>query len=187
MNISPQDASKALGEIEQARGRSRAFHFYSGVGPYFILWGLIWVVADLATEFLPSPAWIWPAAATAGGILSGVLPMFLGPRYRPPLDRPRRPGRGILTYLVFFAFCAGIFTLMWPASPRAIHAFWGVLFGSVYMLAGIWWGARGFVIGLLLFALSLIGFLYIREHFFLFMGVVGGGAMILGGLWINRA
>jgi hypothetical protein len=49
MELSREEASKALGEIDAAGRRSRALRFYSGAAPYFVLWGIIWLVVDLST------------------------------------------------------------------------------------------------------------------------------------------
>jgi hypothetical protein len=186
MNVSRQEAAEALDTVKQAKDRGKAFRFYAGAGPYFILWGAIWIVTDIALEIWPGADWIWPVAATGGGILSGVLPWFL-PRLYLVEQRPRTiPWRGILTYVVFFAFCGAMFTLMSPPTPQQVHAFWGVFFGSIYMIAGIWVGVRGFLIGFALFALSIAGFLFVKEHFYLYMGLTGGVAMVIGGIWIDR-
>ena len=42
------------------------------------------------------------------------------------------------------------------------------------------------MIGLSITALTLIGYVYIGEGFDLWMAVVDGGGLILGGLWMRR-
>ncbi len=185
MNLSREEASQALGEIDVAGRRSRALRFYAGAAPYFILWGVIWLAADLAMQVWPEMTWIWPVASTGGGFASLVLGILQGRGTRKQTFNPVVL-RALLTYLTIAAFIAAVFILMSPVNGRQVHAFYGVLSGVVYMLVGIWVGLRGFLIGLGLFLLSVGGFLFVREYFALFMGIVGGGGMILCGLWLRK-
>ena len=52
------------------------------------------------------------------------------------------------------------------------------------MAIGLWRGLRYVISGMAVVALTLIGFFYIGPIFFWF-AAVGGGAMILTGLWFR--
>jgi hypothetical protein len=47
-------------------------------------------------------------------------------------------------------------------------------------------GTRYVVSGIAVAALTLAGFFLLKQHFLLWMAAVGGGAMILAGLWLRR-
>ena len=54
-------------------------------------------------------------------------------------------------------------------------------------LLGLWIGWRYTAIGIGIAVLTLVGFFLLPMHFLLWMAGVGGGALILTGLWLRRA
>ena len=48
MTITKDDAAQALGEIDAARSRVWQTKAYGYASPFLIIWGLVWMVADLA-------------------------------------------------------------------------------------------------------------------------------------------
>ena len=70
--------------------------------------------------------------------------------------------------------------------PRELGAFWPIYFMLFYMLAGLWFG-RAFVgIGLAVTVPTLIGYFYVLGgSFLLWMAVVNGCGLVLGGLWMR--
>jgi hypothetical protein len=86
---------------------------------------------------------------------------------------------------MLFAF--GIFCCMLGQfGPRQISTFWPVYFMMMYSIAGLWFGYAFIGIGLLVSALTLIGYFYAGNAFDLWMAFVNGGGLILGGLWMRR-
>ena len=71
-------------------------------------------------------------------------------------------------------------------SGREVHSVFGLVFGFIYWSSGIWTGWRMAALGVALVALTLVGFYAVRGWYSLYMGVVSGGALILGGLWLRR-
>jgi hypothetical protein len=55
-----------------------------------------------------------------------------------------------------------------------------------YVLIGLWAGMRFVITGIAVAALTLGGFFYLPAHFLLWMAAVGGGALILAGLWMRN-
>ncbi|MGD2132757.1 MAG: hypothetical protein PVI23_08190 [Maricaulaceae bacterium] len=51
MNADAKEARRALDEIGQAQGRSMTLHAYSASWPTPIIWGFVWLAANLATYF----------------------------------------------------------------------------------------------------------------------------------------
>ena len=72
-------------------------------------------------------------------------------------------------------------------SPRQNSAYLSLFWAFAYMFAGVWRAWRLFTIGLVTALLILFGYFELQEHYFLWMGVVGGGALLAGGLWLRRA
>lgn len=186
MNVSREEAAQALGDIEAAGRRSMALRFYAGAAPYLVLWGLIWLGVDLTLQVNPGSAvWLWPVAGQAGGWMCGILGLWEWRRRRRQVTGPL-PWKGLAGVLVLVAFIAAMMFLIGP-DAKAIHVFWGVFFGALYMLAGIRIGARGVLIGAGLFGISLGAYLFGGDYFYLVMGLAGGAGMILGGLWLWKA
>jgi hypothetical protein len=85
-------------------------------------------------------------------------------------------------------FISAIFAIMPPRTSAQIAAFFPILVALFYLLIGIWTrGARMIVLGLAVGALTLFGYFYLPVYFLLWMAVVGGGGMILGGIWLRSA
>jgi hypothetical protein len=56
-----------------------------------------------------------------------------------------------------------------------------------YALAGIWFGRAFIILGLMVTALTVVGYLWVGPWFNLYMAVVDGGGLMLCGLWMRRA
>ena len=67
-----------------------------------------------------------------------------------------------------------------------MHSIFGLVFGCIYVAMGLWMGWRLAALGAVLVALTLIGFYLIGPWYPAFMGLVSGGALLLGGLWLRK-
>ena len=63
----------------------------------------------------------------------------------------------------------------------------GLVAGVIYTLIGVWRMTRYVWIGVSLFAATLVGFFWFPMWLAFWMAAAGGGALILGGLWLRRA
>src|SRR5579864_2455678 len=73
MNISPEEAQGALASVQQVRDRTNQTLSRGAV--YEILWGTVWGVGFLISQFLPSSSasvlgWVWAGLGTVGGVIS---------------------------------------------------------------------------------------------------------------------
>jgi hypothetical protein len=68
-----------------------------------------------------------------------------------------------------------------------MNAFWATFFMLPYTMAGLWLGWAFVAIGLGISALTLIGYYWSGPYFELWMAVVDGGGLVLGGLWMRRS
>jgi hypothetical protein len=184
MTISKDDAARALGEIDQARGRLHETIAYQHASPYLILWGLVWLVADALNQFAPSFGYAWPICVVVGIIASFAVGAVVRPK-----GLPGQAGAGwrqAATWIAVMCMVVSLFLVVPVTSEREVHSVFGLVFGFIYVVIGVWAGWRLAALGLALVALTLVGFYAVHGWYPLFMGVVAGGALILGGLWLRR-
>jgi hypothetical protein len=178
MTFSPEDAAGALREIEAAENRSAQLHGYERSSPQLILWGILWAIGYGLNDLFPSRGGaIWAAIIPIGVIAGFAAVRDAGHRVA------WRYGADALTAMAFFA---AAFYVLWPVSPKQIAALIPLLVAAAYVTAGIRRGSRYIATGLAVAMLTLIGFGVLREHFFLWMAVIGGAALILAGVWLRR-
>jgi hypothetical protein len=190
MDLNPEQASIALNDITQAQRKLAVFTGYQRGAPHLWLWGVIWLVGYSATDLQPRYAgetWLtlnligfltgaWLARATAapaGGT---------GDRARSPWDLPAR--QVLYVGLAFALFIAATFVLFTP-TPTQFGAFPALLVGFAYTVVGIWGGVRWLAAGISLSVLTMVGYLYVPQHFMLWMAVFGGGTLIASGFWMK--
>lgn len=185
MTISKDDASAALGEIDAAGARLQEVRAYGRAAPFLIIWGVVWIVCDLAVQFAPRFGYAWPV-----GVLIGTLASFAaGARLRKPSTRPGANAgswRYFANWFLVMGFISTLFLVIPVTSARQVHSVFGLVFGFIYVGMGLWAGWRLLALGAALVALTLIGFFQIGAWYFLYMGLVGGGALLLGGLWLRK-
>jgi hypothetical protein len=179
MALSPQDAAAALRDIKRAEARSATLDDYQRAAPHFLIWGVLWAVGYSLSNFYPRHMGAIWAVIVPIGIAAGFAAMRggrsgLGWRY------------GAAVAAVFVFFCS-VFVVMWPVGDRQIAAFIPLFVALAYVLRGIWSGLRYVAAGALVAALTLAGFFLLEGNFFLWMAGVGGGSLMLAGLWLRRA
>jgi hypothetical protein len=192
MNLSPQDATEALEAYESADRRARQVAGYREASPFFILWGCVWVVANTVTDFAPrhgGSAWL---AGVAVGVIGTAL-LVVGQIRRRAYTSDCTPAQGalfrrrmLLLGLTMFAYFPAMFAVLQPLTGRQQNAFISLFWAFAYMVAGAWRGMRVFVAGLVTAAAIMVGYLYIHEHFALWMAVAGGGSLLSAGLWLRK-
>ncbi|HTC82814.1 MAG TPA: hypothetical protein VK683_00610, partial [Rhizomicrobium sp.] len=53
MTLSPDQAADSLKQIEKTARFSASAYSYAQSSPYFILWGVIWVIGYAGSDFIP--------------------------------------------------------------------------------------------------------------------------------------
>jgi hypothetical protein len=184
MTISKDDAAAALRDIDQAGERSLELKSYDTGGPYLLIWGLAWLVAGSVTDFMPRQgALIWNTV----NAIAVIATIWL--TYRLARQNANRRGswRVFLAAFILAVFANTVLWLFQPLAANKIMAFVGLLNATGYALLGLWQGPRWIIAGGIVALALLVGFYYVPEHYSLWMGVVGGGSMIISGVWIRRA
>ena len=193
MTLDKSEAAHALAEIGASQRRSSSLYSYTRAAPYMALAGLMWLVADLLLQFSSfNKGLIWPVVSGLGtiGFIALALIQNRHPRSGVATDEKARDGifwRIMGVWLIVFAFMVATFTILPPTDGTQTHTFIGVFFGCLYAVIGLWMGWRLVATGIALAALSLFGFFEVHEYYLAFMGVVGGGALMLSALWMRTA
>jgi hypothetical protein len=194
MTLSADQAAQSLREIEKTERRSFEAHEYAHASPQFILWGLIWMAGYAGTYLLPNYgfvhgiSWLWFGLVVIGIVGSSILGRR---RYRDLAPEAVAKARAIgfrwgMTMLVFYVFLFAVFAVMRPRNPAAIGAFIPLLVAAIYAVTGIWRGLRFLYAGIAVGVLTLGGWFWLPEYFLPWMVVVGGGSLILVGLWLRK-
>jgi hypothetical protein len=190
MDLSPEQASSALGDIASAQRRFAVFVGYQHAAPHFWLWGVIWLIGYSVTDLQPryaGEAWL---ALNVVGFLTGA---WLARGSQAPADRARDAARGswdlpalqvLFVGLAFTGFIGATFVLFAP-TPAQFGAFPALLVGFAYTVVGVWGGVRWLVAGISLTVLTMVGYLLVSQHFMLWMAVFGGGTLIASGFWMK--
>ncbi len=192
MALSPQDASEALDVIGSADRRVREIRGYREASPFLILWGLVWLIANAVTDLWPRQGGLaWLVGVVAGYSATAVLVVLQVKRMRreqvcTPAERARNRARMLMLGTTLLLFFPVMLTVLSPLDPRQQNAFISLFWAFAYMAAGAWVGKRLFITGFVTAAAILGGYLFLAAHFFLWMAVVGGGSLILAGLWLRK-
>jgi hypothetical protein len=181
--IDAKEAASALSDIASIAHRVRQSTIYKIAGLMLILWGSLVFAGNIASYLWPAKAgYIWIAINTAGFIGSCAIGVLEARRSRVHRFDPR----SVAAFVLFSAF-----GILWSIGlgqfgPRQLGVFWPTYFMMVYTIVGLWVGPAFVTIGLGITSLTLIGYFFVRDWFDLWMAVVNGGGLILGGLWMRR-
>jgi hypothetical protein len=190
MTIDRPAAAEAIADIAQSQARSASLYAYARFAPYLLLTGIMWLTADIAFQFAPAVRpWVWPVVSLA------CMPLYIGIGVRQATGRVREPGaspfdrrfwRAMATWALAIAFVSATSVVFAPIHGVQVHSFAGLLAGATYAIAGLWLGSRIFGVGLAIGVLTMLVHLYGGAYYTLYMGLVGGGGMILAALWLRR-
>jgi hypothetical protein len=187
MNVSPTEAEEALAAIQTMMQKTRRLISSSGAYFFLIIWGAIWLLGFLNSQFLPvnTAGYVWMGLDILGGILSAVIGVRLNRGVRS--TAPTTSGKRIAFFwLLLFFYCVAAIGVAWPVDGKQLAMFiilfvtvgW-IAMGLLLSFASVWWG-------LALLALSLIGYFLLPGIFYLLMAFLGGGGMIALGIYARN-
>jgi len=186
MNISPSEAEEALAAIQTMMTKTRRAISSSGAYIFLIVWGVIWLLGFMGSQFLPTDigGYAWIALDILGGILSAVVGIRMGRGVR--TSSPSLSGKRIgIFWLLLFIYCIAAVAVSWPADGKQISMYI-ILFVMVGWLAmGLLLSFTSIWIGVIITALALIGYFLLPDIFYLWMAILGGGGMIAFGFYIR--
>jgi hypothetical protein len=178
--IGHDDAASALDAVDRTRRRAFELRGYAHAGDILIVWGLVWLVCNLATYFGgPEAGGAWPVGVVIASVFSAVRGRGKGAR------APRWRAFASVGTIVVLVVLVSMFAELHSADQG--NALISIFVAAMYVLQGIWIGPRFAWIGLALGCFVCAGWFLDRAHLDLWLGVGGGGALIVTGLWLRRA
>ena len=187
MTVTRDDAASALHAIDRAERHSLALFGYSAGSPFLLLWGPLWIVAGAVAAVSPENAGIGWAAVDAIG-LAGTAGLVIAQnrRFREKDDRTEAC-RFLGAVAVLAAFITMTFAVFAPVSGVQVQTFIVLLVAAAYALVGCWFGLRFAAVGAALAGLAVGAFYFAPAHAAYIVPLLGGGALILAGLWMRHA
>jgi hypothetical protein len=183
MTIDSRQAIEAHNEIDAIVRRVRQSTIYNVSSLMLIMWGALVMVGNIASYLWPREGgFIWIAVNVAGVAGSFAVGAFESRRTRMrSFDL-----RSVAALALFFGF-----GILWSIglghfTPRQLGVFWPTYSMMVYTIVGLWVGWAFVAIGLGITALTLTGYFFAGNWFDLWMAVVNGGGLVLGGFWMRR-
>jgi hypothetical protein len=183
MTVGPTEAAATLVDIELIARRVKQSSWYRSASTTIIAWGVLIALGFSASHLAPRSApVIWLTINAVGVVATAALNARLARKREEGFD-----ARGLIAILLFFGFGLLWSQVLGRFGAREMSAFWPTLFMFGYAVAGLWLGRAFVVIGLLITALTMAGYVWIDRWFDLYLALVAGGGLILCGLWMRRA
>ena len=187
MTLTRNDAATALHDVHSASRHSITLFQYGLASPFLLLWGVLWIVAGAAGAVSPHNAGIgWLVVDIVGFAGTGVLIAVQSRRYAEGTGRTRL-FRCIATGAVLAAFVALTISVVAPVSDAEVLTFITLVVAAAYAIAGCWTGGRYALVGGVLAGVAGGLFHLAPDLVPLVVPFVGGGTLILGGLWMRCA
>ncbi len=203
MDISEKEAQDSLDQIQVTFGQTKKKIAAGSTAPILILWGAIWFVAYLGTyvayllEFkvynfrLTSRFSIgvhvaglcWMVLVVIGIAASWVLGVK-----RAPVKSPHNKRWGFC-WLILFVYAGVWLSLLWPWNDYQMNAFLASVPMFAYVVMGLWVDRVLLWLGIVVTVLIIVGFFlfHFQPAFWLWMAILGGGALAGTGLYIRKA
>jgi len=185
--ISSEQANQALKEVAITEQRSRAAYSYSQSAPHCFVWGAVWFLGYGAEGLVPVAhlpgIWIgwWWTVLSLGGATASIT---IGCRQASRNDHAN--WRFAALFLIIWGYFLACFSILHPHSNQEVGAYIPLLFAAIYAATGLWLGLRYIFIGALMAIASLGAYFFLRDYFFFWMALVGGGSLIVTGFWLRR-
>ena len=186
MDVSPSEAQEALAAIQTMAHKTRRSIASSGAYITLIVTGIVWLIGFTCTQFLMGEivAYIWIGLSILGGALGTVLGFRMGKRVRSPSTVPTAKRIGLFWLLLAFYGIATV-AIARPTDGKQVTIL-VILFimlgqlamGLLFSFSSVWWA-------LPITALALVGYFWLPGVFYLWMAILGGGGMIVLGLYIR--
>ncbi|MCX7622265.1 MAG: hypothetical protein N2Z82_00695 [Thermomicrobium sp.] len=180
----PEEAAAALSTISETERAVRRASLRWTLAPTLVTWGIVWIAGYLGSLVLePSRGTtLWTVLVAAGIAIPFGTNTWYGRRVRSPFGRKLALSWMVaMFYLFLWSF------LLFPRDPILASFFLVTAIMAGYVLMGIWLTRPLAVIGGFVTTVALLGYLAGPLAFVLAVGLAGGGALVLGGLWLWRS
>jgi hypothetical protein len=184
MDINPSEAESALASIRETEDQMRKALNASGGGYQLLIWGVIMLFGYTLNQFaehlsVAVVAGTWIVLSVLGNAVSMAIGIRMARKFHSPLGA--RIG-AMLPIFILFGIVGAFF--VHPAGPREINLLIYLLVMLWLAMMGLWVKLSLLWISLIFTGLMLFGYMVLPDYFFLWLGIVGGGAMIGSGLFL---
>lgn len=183
------DTERALDDIKLIRQVMQRTRQALGreSGWFSILWGCIWLIGFLGSQFLETEAygWLWTVLNILGGALSAWLGIRMGRRQG---NRTSSVGWRILGW--WGALAIFVLALVWLLELYSRRELTLVIVLAValgYVQMGLFSELRYVVVGVIVAVLVIVASVLLPNYMFLVMAFLGGGLLIVNGIQTLRA
>jgi hypothetical protein len=183
MNVSKRDAQESLEAVQLVSKQLRQA-VASGSTPYYmILWGAILLSGYIASHFTTGllAGWIWLGLTGSGTVLSLIIGIYSRTKMRTGNSR-----RIMYLWLAIMVYSALFWWIAAPSTREQASLLTVIFFLFGYVVSGLWMEATAAWMGLITTALAVIGYAFFLPYFYLWLGLIVGGTMILSGVYILR-
>jgi hypothetical protein len=191
MEISQNDAQNCLKEVEIISSRTHKAVVAAYDPPILIVWGLVCIIAYIATHFFLK--WAWPIWIGMGTIGSAATFLICRRQFR--TANPTKIVNGAKLGWQFGLFWGLLYIfifLIWlpimaPFNGLQCNAFIITVIMFAYMTIGLWSNSRYMIwLGLAVTCTTLVGFYLIPHNYYcLWMAATAGGALLGTGVYIQ--
>jgi len=183
--VNSADTKKAVEDLELIKDAMiRAKEAMASGGAYYlILWGTIYIIGYLGSQFLADPiaSKLWAVIVTLGVLASFFIGSILGSKTM------SRAGLRVMFFWIFLL----LYTPLWlwilkpvDASKASLFITTVAMFGFIVM--GLWTDPRLLMTGLFITAVSVLVYHLFPAYIGLLMALLGGGTMVVVGLYILK-
>jgi hypothetical protein len=183
MNISKHEAKEALEAVQLVSNQMRQ-SLATGSTPYYmILWGAIWFLGYIGSHFTQDffTGWIWLGLVGTGMVVSFILGMYFRTKMR-----FGSYGRVMFLWISLMIYAALVWWIAAPSSGEQASMLIVIFCMFGYVITGIWMEPTAAWVGGITTALAMIGYAFFLPYFYLWMALLGGGTLILSGIYILR-
>lgn len=183
MDLTREEAESSILAIQEVMDQTRRAIARTAGPSYSILWGAIWFVGYMLSYFVEERflGWIWIPLVLIGSAANAIL----GVRYG---SRVRVPGSSRVYYFWLALFLYG---LVWiflanPAEGKTVSVYIVSVLMFGFVALGLWTSRVLILVGLVVTALALVGYLLLNPYFYLWMAFLGGGTLFSSGIYMQR-
>ncbi len=176
------EARESLEVVRQATELTRQAVARAGTGYMLIIWGIVWLVGFLGSQFLgEAQGYLWLVLDVFG--IVGTAVVILKSRSQVRSTHGKKIG---IFWLILFVYGALIFWIAGPIQGDNYLLFITILVSFGYVVMGLWFSPPLLYIGLSITALALVGWQLIPAYLGAWLALVGGGGLIASGIFILR-
>jgi len=184
MDVSPTDARQSLDDVHDVVARTRKAVTSSITGPILMVWGMVWIMAFLASDSWPRwTGWIWLVLDVLGFFGTWLIVFGHRPAVTMSPAGRRLAWRIFALWLSLIPFAVVWLLLLAPARSLQVAAFICAVAMLFLVVMGLWIETYSLVLlGFAVTGCVVLGYLQFPAHFNPWMALTGGGTLFAVGL-----